>query len=52
MSANLASAQKLAAATQAKAQLIKLITFDIGKLNLAVRIDQPTFRRLTLQKWI
>ncbi|MBW4467881.1 MAG: chemotaxis protein CheW [Pegethrix bostrychoides GSE-TBD4-15B] len=37
------SAQKLAPApnaAKAKARLIKLITFDIGKLNLAIRIDQ------------
>ena len=40
MSANPASAQKLAPAAQVKSQLIKLITIDIGKLNLAVRIDQ------------
>jgi len=40
MSANPTSAQKLAPAAQVKSQLIKLITFDIGKLNLAVRIDQ------------
>jgi chemotaxis signal transduction protein len=40
MSVNLASAQKFAPRTQAKVQLIKLITFGIGKLNLAIRIDQ------------
>jgi chemotaxis signal transduction protein len=34
------SASKLAPAAQPKARFIKLITFDIGKLNLAIRIDQ------------